>query len=93
MTEKGAEQAKKHTLTQTARAHARITGVCRVISFDEQAVCLVTDCGEMTVEGEELHVGVLDIERGVVEIDGQISGVLYSDSAPQRRGRRARLFG
>ena len=50
--EKGSEQPKKHTLLQTARQKAVISGVLRVNSFDEQLVSLATDCGEMTVEGE-----------------------------------------
>ena len=93
MTEKGTAQTKKHTLSQSARERVSITGVCDVQSFDEQSVILVTDCGELTVEGEGLHVGVLDIERGIVELDGSINGMYYSDSVPQKRGWRARLFG
>lgn len=93
MIEKGTEQQKKHTLVQTARTHVAITGVSRVNSFDEQSVLLVTDCGELCIEGEGLHVAVLDVERGVVELDGRISAVLYSDAVPQRRTKRARLLG
>lgn len=85
--EKGSEQPKKHTLMQTARQKAVISGVLRVNSFDEQLISLATDCGEMTVEGEGLHVGVLDIERGAVELEGLIHAVYYSEAAPQRRRR------
>ncbi len=91
--EKGNEQEKKHALSMGARRHISISGVAEVESFDEQTVILSTDCGEMTLEGEGLHIGTLDIARGVVEVDGKINGLYYSDSAPVRRGLRAKLFG
>ncbi len=92
MTQKGTTEEKKHTLSLTARAHASLTGVCDVQSFDERTVILKTDCGEMTVEGEDLRVGTLDVERGVVELSGRICALYYSDAAPAKKGLRARLF-
>ena len=91
--EKGNEQTKKHALSMSARARVSIFGVTEVESFDEQTVILSTDCGEMTLEGEGLHIGTLDIARGVVEVDGKVNGLYYSDSIPAKRGLRAKLFG
>lgn len=91
--EKGNEQTKKHALSMSARARVSIFGVTEVESFDEQTVILSTDCGEMTLEGEGLHIGTLDIARGVVEVDGRVNGLYYSDGVPVRRGFRAKLFG
>ena len=93
MTQKDAAQGKKHTLSLTAREQASITGVTQVDSFDEHWVVLKTDCGEMTVEGESLHVGALDIDKGEIEITGRISAVCYTDAAAPKRGLRARFFG
>ena len=90
--EKGLEEGKRHALSLSARQTAHIEGVVQVQSFDEQSVLLETDCGEMTVEGEGLHVGTLDIARGVVEVTGRIDGIYYTASAPKRRFGRARLF-
>ena len=81
---------KQHTLTLRRRECAEIAGVCEVESFDERGVVLRTDCGELTLEGEELRVGTLDIARGVVEVTGRIDALSYSE-APTR-GRRRRLF-
>ncbi len=92
MTQKTAGEEKKHTVSITARTSASLTGVCDVQSFDERCVILKTDCGEMTVEGEELRVGTLDVERGVVELTGRICALYYSDAAPQKKGLRGRLF-
>jgi sporulation protein YabP len=67
-----------------------ICGVEDVVSFDENGVSLVTVCGSMAVEGEGLHVKVLNVGEGKVEIEGRINGVYYFDSKPvQKRG----LFG
>ena len=81
---------KAHTLTVQARTHAGIAGVVEVLSFDEESVVLNTLCGEMTVEGEGLHVGTLDMTKGVLDVDGQISAIYYREAAPQRR--RGRKF-
>ena len=93
MAEKGISEEKKHTLSLTARAALCVSGVTEVDSFDERLVVLKTDCGEMTVEGEALHVGALDIDKGEIEITGRISAVCYTDAAAPKRGLRARLFG
>ena len=92
MTEKTVGEQKKHALSLTARKRAEIFGVTEVESFDEYSVILVTDCGEMTVEGNGLRVGTLDIARGVVEVQGEIGSISYGDAAPQKRGLRARFF-
>lgn len=93
MTEKATQENKRHTLALQTRAKASIAGVTQVDSFDEHLVVLRTDCGEMTVEGEGLHVGALDIAKGEIEITGRVCAIYYSDAAPAKRGLRARFFG
>lgn len=83
-------EKSKHTLALSARTHAEIGGVTEVVSFDEETVTLVTDCGELTVEGTSLHIGTLNLERGCVIIDGRVNALVYTEAA--RKGKR-RLFG
>lgn len=65
-------------ITVKNRTKMSISGVTEVISFDETAVDLKTVCGELCVEGEGLHIGVLDTERGVVSLEGStIDGIYY----------------
>ena len=90
MGEREMNEAKKHTLHIDARTRAMIEGVCEVESFDEQSVVLLTDCGEMTLEGEGLHVSTLDMARGVVAVDGRIDAVLYADNIVPKKGMRAK---
>ncbi len=78
-----------HSFMSESRQKIKINGVEDVISFDEGEVVLQTSCGGMTLEGEGLHIGVLNVEQGVVEVDGRIDGVYYFDNTPQKK----RLFG
>ena len=93
MAEQNSEKTKKHTLVMNERASAEISGVSEVESFDDQCVVLSTVCGGLTLEGEGLRSGTLDIARGVVEVSGKIGAVVYNDKAPAKRGFRARFFG
>lgn len=74
-----------HTLSLISRTHAELSGVTEVLSFDETAVVLSTVCGELTVEGEELRVGTLDMTRGILVIDGKISALYYTETRQTRK--------
>ena len=78
---------KKHAISSALREGIKIDGVLDVISFDERGVALETSVGNMAVEGEGLHVTVLNITDGRVEIDGRINGIYYYESKPSgKRG-------
>ena len=84
----------KHDVAIKGRKHIDITGVREVLSFDDLSVVMSTDGGDMTVEGNDLKIGVLDTERGVVAIDGKINALFYDDdNAPTDKKRfLGRLF-
>ena len=95
MSEERNAQTKKHTVTVDGRKKMNVDGVCEVISFDEWQAVFVTSQGEMTVDGKGLHVSVLDVESGRVELDGEIDGVFYSDGnePAEKRSLFSRIFG
>ena len=79
-----------HSFISRAREGIKIDGGCEVISFDEGGVMLDTLCGRMAIEGEDLHVTVLNITDGKVEVEGRVNGVYYIEDKPTaKRG----LFG
>ena len=86
--------AVKHDVAIKGRKHIDVTGVREVISFDDLSVVMSTDGGDMTVEGNDLKIGVLDTERGVVAIDGKINALFYDDGtvAPEKKGFLGKLF-
>ena len=82
-----------HEVVLARRAEMRITGVCDVDSFDEASVVLKTVEGSMAVEGEDLKIGTLDTDRGMVVLSGKINGIYYlSDEYKEKRGIISRLF-
>lgn len=84
----------EHAVNLTSRSHIDISGVRDVLSFDEEGASLVTNCGRLTVEGKNIKVSALDVERGVVKIAGQIDALFYSDEkADTKRGLFGRMIG
>ena len=89
------QQERKHEITLISRNRMSISGVRDVVSFDETQVELVTVCGELVVEGRELHVSKLELESGTVELDGNVDGMFYSvekSKDEKSRGFFERLF-
>lgn len=72
--------AEKNDILVRSRKHIDVTGVRDVVSFDDRAVVMVTSGGDMAVEGEDLKIGVLDTDKGIVSVDGKINAVIYYDT-------------
>ena len=87
----GQNAEKRHSIFSRDREGIKIDGVLDVVSFDESGVALETTAGSMAVEGEGLHVTVLNITDGIVEIDGRINGIYYYE--PKPRGKRGLFSG
>ena len=80
-----------HKLLLGERKHLEIEAVSDVISFDEFSVLLRTSCGNMEIEGTELHVSALDLASGEVRVDGKINGIFYYDE--KEKGEKKGFFG
>lgn len=72
-----------HNIILEGRKKMSVSGVTDVDRFDENTVLLYTTMGEMTVRGEDLHVNDLSVESGEMNIEGEITSVVYGD--PDRR--------
>ena len=87
------EQQKEkcqQVLGLTMRKHLDVNGVIDVIRFDDVSVVLQTVCGELTVEGNGLKMSVLDKDKGIVSLDGQVDSIYYSEETNETKKR---LFG
>ena len=89
-------EAIKHRLVLLDRKQMELGGVKEVVSFDDTSVVLQTVCGTLSVEGEALHVQVLNTESGVVTLEGTVNSVTYyRDESSDKSGSNgfvSRLF-
>lgn len=86
---------KSHKLVVNNRKTSMVTGVLDVLSFDLNEILLETEQGMMMVKGTDLHVNRLSLEKGEVDMSGNIDSISYSDAhvgAKQGENLFARLF-
>lgn len=83
---------KPHGITLQNRNQMNVTGVLRVENFNEYSICLATEFGLMTVEGENLHISKLLLETGDLIIDGRISSLFYTEENESENGKKAGGF-
>ena len=55
---------KSHKISLFNRSNGMINGVREVISFDPGEIILDTEQGMLMIQGEDLHVTKLTVERG-----------------------------
>ena len=87
------QSASCGSITVTDRASIELTGILSVDSFDEFTITLNVSSGKLMIEGENLKIGVLDLEKGKVSAGGRINAVYYIDGSPAESGFLTRLFG
>ena len=85
-----------HKLVMNNRKTSMVTGVLDVLSFDLNEILLETDQGMLMVKGTDMHVNRLNLEKGEVDLSGNIDSVAYSESHGVRGKSEhffAKLFG
>ena len=70
---------KTHNVVLYNRKQMTVSGVIRVDNFNDSVIVLITEVGQMTVEGLNLHISKLSLETGDMNIDGDITGLFYTE--------------
>lgn len=70
---------KQHKIVMNNRKTGSFTGVLDVLSFDLGEILLETELGMLCIRGKDLHVNRLSLEKGEVDIDGEIEALTYSE--------------
>ena len=81
-----------HKLVINNRQTSLVTGVLDVLSFDLNEVLLETEQGMLMVKGTDLHVNRLNLEKGEVDLSGNIDSVVYSEAGSRGKNGES-LFG
>ena len=85
------EEEHTHQLHLADRKSGQITGVVDVQAFDENEIRLETQQGMLQIQGKDLHVGRLQLDRG--EIQGEVTSLIYRDGRGQKRKKEQSLLG
>ncbi len=81
-----------HRLIMESRRNAKLTGVNKVISFEPDLVLLVTDAGKLKITGADMHIINLDIEKGLLDLDGRVDCLCYMTGKDDSMFSLKRLF-
>ena len=83
---------KAHKVVLNNRRSGTVTGVLDVLSFDINEILLETEQGMLMVKGMDLHVNRLNLEKGEVDLSGNIDSVAYSEAGSRGKNEES-LFG
>ena len=83
---------KQHNLILEDRKKLTLSGVRDVEGFDEQAITLLTELGELALKGEGMHIINFSKETGELSLEGVINSLSYSESSRTEGGILSRLF-
>ena len=72
-------QGTAHRVMIQGRHSGTISGVSDVLSFDLNEILLETEQGMLMVKGTDMHVNRLNLEKGEVDLAGNIDNISYSD--------------
>lgn len=81
-----------HKLIMDARKEAKIIGVEKVISFEPDLVYLLTKAGKMKLTGKDMHMTNLDIDKGVLDMNGKVDCICYMTDKEDGTFSLKRLF-
>ncbi len=80
-------KSNEHDIILKGRKQLKITGVKQVESFDNEEFLLETMMGFLAIRGQGLHMKNLDVEEGVVSIEGKIYDFVYLEQNQQDKSK------
>ena len=75
-----------HEIKMDGRALLRVSGVEDVIGFDDTAITVSSCMGILNIEGSSLQVVKLDVAGGILEVNGHVDALYYSEPSVAKRG-------
>ena len=75
---------KNHKLILNNRKAGLVTGVLDVLSFNLNEILLETEQGMLMVRGTDLHVNRVNLEKGEIDLSGNIDSISIRISIRQQ---------
>jgi sporulation protein YabP len=86
------DSRESHDIHILSRKSIEVTGVASVESFDVTEFSLMTNAGPLTIHGTNLHMKHLNLEEGVVVIDGTVASLTYDAERTKKKRISGKLF-
>jgi len=83
---------EEHNISVKGRKVVEVTGVASLESFDVHEFSLVTSAGHLMIQGANLHMKHLDLQAGVVLIEGTLTSLGYVVDGAKKKRIVTRLF-
>jgi sporulation protein YabP len=77
-----------HIIHVEDRQKLGLTGVNRVVTFNEELVILQTSMGTLNIKGKNMKVNKLNVDNGDMSIEGEFISFIYSskDGSTGKKG-------
>ncbi|MBO8159764.1 sporulation protein YabP [Thermosyntropha sp.] len=70
----------EHSMILTDRKCMELTGIKNVNTFDEEEIILDSSMGLIFITGKGMHITMLNLDEGKVEIEGEFESFQYKPS-------------
>ena len=81
-----------HNINLEERRNLSVSGVTDIGSYDEQNIVAITEQGELTIKGRELHIIKMSVDSGELVVEGLVAALEYGESHQSDGGLFSRLF-
>ncbi|MBQ9949462.1 MAG: sporulation protein YabP [Clostridia bacterium] len=86
------KRLRSQAVTLENREMLSVSGVRNVDEFNDTDICLDTDCGILHIDGGGLHITKLNLDDGIVLLEGNICGIVFEEEAEERGGFFSKIF-
>ena len=82
-----------HVVTMRNRKRMDLTSVKTIDRFDQEEFLVRTSQGMLTIKGEELRIVHLDVDKGLLTLEGSVATLQYDEEETGSRNFLHKLFG
>ncbi len=80
-------EGQTQIVTLKNRKNLEITGIKKIESLNSEEFFIHTNLGDMLVRGEQLEMQHLDIEKGILWINGLVYSIEYVESLKKNKNK------
>ena len=82
----------EHTVLLTNRNKMKITGVTKIISYDDKRIIIKTDYGKLTICGKNIVAGEMSTVNQSIDVTGDVDFLQYQTSRGKSESSLGKLF-